>query len=221
MKPEEIQEAVAPALGEPLGIEFGNTRYAVRGDVHEGLDRPGRLAGWLRAHAAAFDDGLAEAAVRDLAEADLGRFVALRDAIRALARQAVNGAVPPARALEESSAGASAESSAGAFAESSVGPLAVVNAAAAGAPRWPRLALVPPMVVEETAAPAVDAALAAIARSAIEILGGPHRAELRACGGPGCVLFFVKQHPRREWCSPGCGNRARVSRHYERHRASR
>ncbi|KAB2342226.1 hypothetical protein F8566_39460 [Actinomadura rudentiformis] len=192
-----MEETAAPALGEPLGIEFCNTRYASRGDVREGLAGAGPLAGWLRAHAAAFDDGLAEAAVRDLAEIDLGRFVALRDAIRALARQAVHGGDP----LPE--------------------PLAVVNAAAAAAPRWPYLALTPPMVAEETAAPPVDAVLAAIARSAIEILGGPQRADLRACGGPGCVLFFVKHHPRREWCSSGCGNRARVSRHYERHRTTR
>jgi predicted RNA-binding Zn ribbon-like protein len=31
-------------------------------------------------------------------------------------------------------------------------------------------------------------------------------------------LYFVKRHPRREWCSAGCGNRARVARHYHRHR---
>jgi predicted RNA-binding Zn ribbon-like protein len=36
---------------------------------------------------------------------------------------------------------------------------------------------------------------------------------------PNCVLFFIKDHPRREWCSPGCGNRARVAHHYDRHRA--
>ncbi|MFI0452490.1 CGNR zinc finger domain-containing protein [Actinomadura sp. 6N118] len=205
MRPDEIEETAAPALGEPLGIEFGNTRYAVRGDIREGLAGAGPLADWLHAHAAAFDDGLAEAAVRDLAKTDLGRFVALRDAIRALARQAVQDGDPLPEALTEP------------FPEA----LAVLNAAAAAAPRWPRLALTPPAVVEETAAPPVDAVLAAIARSAIEILGGPQRADLRACGGPGCVLFFVKQHPRREWCSPGCGNRARVSRHYERHRTSK
>ena len=25
--------------------------------------------------------------------------------------------------------------------------------------------------------------------------------ELRLCGAPGCVLLFVRDHPRREWCS--------------------
>ena len=47
----------------------------------------------------------------------------------------------------------------------------------------------------------------------------PGPPQLRACLGPGCVLYFVQQHPRREWCSAGCGNRARVARHYHRHRS--
>ena len=64
-----------------------------------------------------------------------------------------------------------------------------------------------------------DVVLGAIAASAIELLGGPHAGELRACGAPGCVLMFVKDHPRREWCSPACGNRARQARHYARSRA--
>lgn len=47
----------------------------------------------------------------------------------------------------------------------------------------------------------VSRARASIARDAVRILGGPLRDDLRACHGPGCVLFFVKDHPRREWCS--------------------
>ena len=42
--------------------------------------------------------------------------------------------------------------------------------------------------------------------------------QLRACHAPGCVLYFLKDHPRREWCSTACGNRARAARHYRRHR---
>jgi predicted RNA-binding Zn ribbon-like protein len=40
-----------------------------------------------------------------------------------------------------------------------------------------------------------------------------------ACGGPSCVLYFTKKDPRRAYCSAGCGNRARVARHYRRHKA--
>jgi CGNR zinc finger len=47
----------------------------------------------------------------------------------------------------------------------------------------------------------------------------PDATKLRACHAPGCVLYFVKSHPRRAWCSEACGNRARAARHYERVRA--
>ncbi|MFC0547929.1 CGNR zinc finger domain-containing protein [Kutzneria chonburiensis] len=57
-----------------------------------------------------------------------------------------------------------------------------------------------------------------IATLGVELLAGPERGRLRACLAPNCVLYFVKEHTRREWCSPNCGNRARVARHYQRHR---
>ena len=66
-----------------------------------------------------------------------------------------------------------------------------------------------------------DVALAALAADAIELLTGPERENLRACGAPGCVLIFLKDHPRRTWCSAACGNRARQARHYERSRRAR
>lgn len=62
-----------------------------------------------------------------------------------------------------------------------------------------------------------DTLLAALAVDAIEFLGSARSAELRTCEAPGCVLYFIKDHPRREWCSPACGNRARAARHYARH----
>jgi predicted RNA-binding Zn ribbon-like protein len=61
------------------------------------------------------------------------------------------------------------------------------------------------------------APLSAIATQAVELFGQGDGFELRACLAPGCVLYFVKDHPRREWCSAGCGNRARAARHYARH----
>ena len=61
-----------------------------------------------------------------------------------------------------------------------------------------------------------DVVLAAFAADALALITGD--VELRACGAPGCVLLFVKDHPRRAWCSDSCGNRARQARHYARHR---
>jgi predicted RNA-binding Zn ribbon-like protein len=62
------------------------------------------------------------------------------------------------------------------------------------------------------------AALSAVAASAVELFGASDD-RLRACPAPGCVLYFVKDHQRREWCSAACGNRARARRHYDRHRS--
>jgi predicted RNA-binding Zn ribbon-like protein len=68
-------------------------------------------------------------------------------------------------------------------------------------------------------ATATDVVLGVIAADAIALVSGD--AELRVCGAPGRVLMFVKDHPRREWCSNACGNRARQARHYARVQAAR
>ncbi|WP_308301043.1 CGNR zinc finger domain-containing protein [Crossiella sp. S99.2] len=54
------------------------------------------------------------------------------------------------------------------------------------------------------------------ARAAVEFLGSAERFGLRVCRGPRCVKYYLRAHPRQGWCSPACGNRARVSRHYHR-----
>ncbi|GAB1516041.1 CGNR zinc finger domain-containing protein [Actinophytocola sp. KF-1] len=74
-----------------------------------------------------------------------------------------------------------------------------------------------PRLVRETPGTAPARLLAAVARAAMEFLAGPERERLRACPAPRCVRYFVKEHARQEWCKPSCGNRARVSRYYQRH----
>ncbi|MEU8132840.1 CGNR zinc finger domain-containing protein [Streptodolium elevatio] len=189
----------APALGEPLAVEFGNTRFAVRGTrggVHDALAAPESLAAWLTEHADAFPDGVADAALAGLRPADLPRYAALRDAIRTVSRALVDGATPDAAAI------------------------ASINESAAAAPRVPRLSMGADgiLIAVDVADPHPLAALSALAASAIDLFGGGDRESLRSCAGPGCVLFYVKNHPRRGWCSAGCGNRARVARYHERHK---
>jgi predicted RNA-binding Zn ribbon-like protein len=62
--------------------------------------------------------------------------------------------------------------------------------------------------------------LAAVARSAAEILAeGPH-ARLRLCANPRCGLFFydTSRTRRRRWCSMTvCGNRSKVAAFARRH----
>lgn len=73
---------------------------------------------------------------------------------------------------------------------------------------------------DDTAVSPTAAALAKVATDAVHLLAGPDAPQLRACHAPGCVLYFIKTHPRREWCSDGCGNRVRAARHYQRTRKS-
>ena len=67
----------------------------------------------------------------------------------------------------------------------------------------------------------VATGLALVAEQAVELLGDEEAAMLRACYAPGCVLYFIKAHPRREWCSVACGNRVRAARHYQAVRGRR
>jgi predicted RNA-binding Zn ribbon-like protein len=180
----------SPLLGEPLAVEFANTRYAVRGRFREGIGTPDHLTAWLRVNCPVPGPGLLVGA------AEVERFRALRESIRDLCQACVDGRPGDDTHVE------------------------VLNAAAAAAPRWPQLRCAGGVyaVSERTWGNGADTALAAIASDAIGILSGPLRTQIRACHAPGCVLFFVKDHPRRQWCSAGCGNRARAARHYQRHR---
>lgn len=56
----------------------------------------------------------------------------------------------------------------------------------------------------------------AVGRSTIDFLSGPDRTRLRACPAARCVKYFLQDDPRQLWCSPKCGNRERVNRHYRR-----
>ncbi|WP_229869066.1 CGNR zinc finger domain-containing protein [Streptomyces inusitatus] len=134
------------------------------------------------------------------------RLVELRRAVRALFAEAVRPAPPsPADAhrlmpLDRA--------------------LAHLNAEAAREPVAPRLEWPDgraPSVRTLSAEPDPGVRLvAALARDAIDFLGGPAREGLRACTAPRCVRYFLKSHGRQEWCKPACGNRARVARHYRR-----
>jgi predicted RNA-binding Zn ribbon-like protein len=66
--------------------------------------------------------------------------------------------------------------------------------------------------------------LAAIARSAAEILVDGPAARLRLCANPSCGLFFsdMSRTRRRRWCSMAlCGNRHKVAAFARRHSSRR
>jgi hypothetical protein len=178
-----------PLRDEPLAIELHNTLFMARRTARDGLAEAPHA--WLDGLAARLPGGPGPwPPPREL--------VALREAVRAALRAAVDGTAPDAAALE------------------------ALNRACARAPRSPRVRWPaggePAAASDYHGASHADIVIAAFAADAIDVLTGPRRRGLRACTAPGCTLMFFKDHPRREWCSPTCGNRARQARHYARTR---
>ncbi|MCM2422717.1 ABATE domain-containing protein [Streptomyces sp. RKAG293] len=198
MKVEDLEGGGAPALGEPLPIELANATYAVRGRLVDGLQSVEHVAAWFRDNRGRFAEQCGDADLLAAGPEELRATRALRDAIRVLAEAAVCGRTPPRQAVE------------------------VINRQVRAAARWRELSWADgPSVRARSATTSVTAALADIAQRAVDFFGGDRIGDLRACQAPGCVLYFVKDHPRREWCSAGCGTRARAARHYERTKAAR
>ncbi|MCZ4101428.1 hypothetical protein C8250_038135 [Streptomyces sp. So13.3] len=204
----------APLLGEPLPVELMNTVWADRDGLHDALADTDDLARWLRAVAPRFEPALAldepaAASGPSLPAPLLDRYQQLRDALRRLAAVVTEDPRPAAASAAPDLAAA----------------VEAVNQACAYAPEWSRLVWPEggtPSLATASApshATAAAAALSRIAEQAVQLFAGPDRGALRACRAPGCVLYFVRAHPRREWCSANCGNRARVARHYQRHHA--
>lgn len=183
---------------EPLPVRLMSTVWADRYAVHDALDAldaESDLGAWL------VQNGLVEPAAPTTAQAESARD--LRDALRALAAQATADARDRAVSPLDLSAA-----------------VGIVNDAIAAAPETERLRVVATGLVRdvvEEAAP-VTAALGRVARQGLALVTDDPTS-LRACYAPGCVLYFVKNHPRREWCSLTCGNRARAARHYARRTA--
>lgn len=199
----------APVLGEPVPVELMNTVWADRDGAHDALVAPGDAVGWLTALHERLPRGADVAAwTRDAGDVEVAEvwsaLRALRDATRALAAR---------RTADPRTAGASGMSSRYALDQ--------LNALAKAAPSWPVLEWpdgAAPTVTSQAAQNAGQIVVSWLAREAIDLIGGSQGAELRACLAPGCVLYFVRHHPRREWCSDSCGNRARQARHYQRRR---
>ncbi|MFD7433942.1 CGNR zinc finger domain-containing protein [Streptomyces sp. NPDC059861] len=186
-----------------LALDLALTvRHDGHGGVADDLTGTEGLTAWVRAHPDAVPDAGAYTA-------DTGTLTAVRElraAVRALFARAVRPAAPSpadaARLLPAAEA------------------LARLNAAAARTPTvpvllWPEDA--EPVVRHHPAHGEIELT-ALLAQAAVAFLASPDRQRLRACQAPRCVRYFLKEHPRQEWCKPSCGNRARVARHHERHK---
>jgi predicted RNA-binding Zn ribbon-like protein len=175
-------------------LDLANTYYAVRGKLREGLSSAQDVGAWTAVVSPRL--GGMELSAEELArtdEADRESFLELRSAIRGIAGDLAAGRNPAAE------------------------PVEALNRASALAPASPALKISQEGTLEKSVRsehPAAAAALSALAGDAVDLFSGDRRALLRECRAPGCYLFFLKDHPRREWCTPACGMRVRASRAY-------
>ncbi|WP_405895563.1 ABATE domain-containing protein [Streptomyces sp. NBC_00104] len=188
-----------PLSGEPLPLDLVNTTYikgGMRGRLVDALTRPADLDAWLETHAERFSPALAHP-LRQAAPsrpAHVDAFLELRRALRELCAVRTSGGAPDPAHLD------------------------VVNATARLALQWQELTAEPgfPTVQRWLESDPRRVALGEVAAAAVSLFGGERAERLRACAAPGCILYFVQSHARREWCTAGCGNRVRVARHSRR-----
>jgi predicted RNA-binding Zn ribbon-like protein len=203
-----ISSTDAPLLGEPLPVELMNSLWGDKHGVHDALRGQDGSRSWLLAASLRIAP-MTASDLEALTMFDIRRLgdqvVGLRDALRRLAVEITDDP----RATDASNMSDLRTA------------VTVLNETAAYAPSWSRLSWVPngePSRQSLSDSLTPFAALSAIAEEAISFFSGDARHKLRACLAPRCLRYFVKDHPRREWCSAACGNRARTARHYQRHR---
>jgi predicted RNA-binding Zn ribbon-like protein len=134
---------------------------------------------------------LRERGFRVTALADVTPLTGLRTAVRELLAALAGGRAPDAAAVD------------------------AVNAAARADAAAPQLtwAAGPRREWRSSRPGSLDEAVAALARDAIDVVGGDLGELVRPCEAHGCVRFFFREHARRRWCSTTCGDRVRAARH--------
>ncbi|HLZ26669.1 MAG TPA: ABATE domain-containing protein [Chloroflexota bacterium] len=187
----DAQAAGFPVGGEPLALDLADTLITVSDPPLDLLADDARARQFWTLQRARLPAGAAAP--------DLAATRALRGAIRALLEARLGAREPSPDALD------------------------TLNAAAASAPGSPRLVVGVGGLAAGWRWHTEDGqalSLATTASSAIDVLTGQAE-RLRRCANPGCSMLFLADSARRQWCTPNiCGNRARVARHYRRHRTA-
>lgn len=176
-------------LGDHLALDFANTIRVEDGYQIELLNTPADLHRWLSVEPAPLP------AVEAISPAELVDFRGVRDAAVAVLYAAAAGQVLPPR------------------------PVGALNdrVRATGVARL--LGSSPGTAMHEAAGAAtgLSAVAGVCAAAVVDLVAREDLANLAVCHAPGCGQFFHRSRPNQRWCSPGCGNRARVDRHRHRH----
>lgn len=182
---------------EPVPVRLMNTIWADRHGVHDAMTTREHVQLWLD-RSELGDSAKATAS-------DVESFRELRDALRRIAADVVHDDRLAAQSKTEDLATAISD---------------LNTQIGRRTPRFKRVGAASFAMVWELEVIGVDRLRSDIAMESLALFTGEAASRLRACHAPGCVLYFIKDHPRREWCSARCGNRARVARHYERHHST-
>ncbi|WP_326673505.1 MULTISPECIES: CGNR zinc finger domain-containing protein [unclassified Streptomyces] len=185
-----------PLTGEPLALDLLNTLpHAAQGPPVDHLADPAGLRAWLALEGERLPGAAGEQAVT---QEDVAAVRAVRAHAALAVAAARRGERPPASALRG------------------------LNEAQLAAPavryaEWDGTAVV---VTPRRTGPLGVRVAAALAGDAAGLLADPAIGRVRECEAADCTMLFVPAHPRRRWCSAArCGNRARVARYYQRHKA--
>ena len=183
---------------EPAPIRLMSTIWADTDGLHDDFAFPADVSAWLAAIGV-------DTQTASPTAADLDGAIRLRDAARRLAAYVTEDDRPAA-----------------ASAVASVNDAVNILNAHVSEVRANGLVLKAGRLQHATPDPhaGVRLGLAEVARATADLLADQSD-QLRACHAPGCVLYFVKTHPRREWCSVAFENHAQKTHHYEKVRQAR
>lgn len=173
---------------EPLAVEFTSSWHFDAGVLIDEVNTPQGLARWTGTYRSRL--GMAAGAPVEVGPCDVTTALAVRGAVRDLLDAMVDRSVPPRSSLDLVTGQAQR----------------VQEARVSWPPAGPRLEWPDGMGT-------MDIVSAQVCASATRLLTSPRRELLRRCPAPSCVLFFTALRTGQQWCSPACGNRARVARH--------
>ncbi|XVQ87026.1 CGNR zinc finger domain-containing protein [Microbispora siamensis] len=193
---------LVPLTGEPLALDLVNTRPHTPDGPVDLIATVEGLRAWLSLQAGRLAGALPEGGEAPLTDDDLAAALdavhEVREHAAAAIDQARRGLRPPEDALRG------------------------LNRAQRAAPAirvlaWDGAAVT---AVPHRDGPPGARPAAVLAEAVAELLTDPTVTTVRECAADDCAMLFLPAHPRRRWCSAArCGNRARVARHYRRHRA--
>jgi predicted RNA-binding Zn ribbon-like protein len=178
-------------LGQDPALDIANTVAIADGDEHDLIPTVGEYERWAAAEATALglDDEETAALVRARKQ-----LLALRPAVRAVIGAAAAGRELPTAASAQ------------------------LNGASRAAPEWLELDPGTGRLRRGVRGRDADRVGARYARAAMELVAAQPAVELRRCPAPSCGMFYRPGRSDQRWCSPQCGSRARVARHYRAHR---